>query len=113
MRHHHRHHGSDAGRGRHARPASEQGEFRERGQARRDGEQTAAEGGRKRFAGFEASQAGPANADVAASAAPLSRAIHNLNSAIDGRLADGGPERAIILDVAGLIDQAASRIERL
>jgi DNA-binding PadR family transcriptional regulator len=46
-------------------------------------------------------------------AAPVARAIHNLRAALHNRLSQPGVDKALILEVAGLIDEAASRIERL
>lgn len=45
-------------------------------------------------------------------AAPVQRAMHNLKAALHNRLSEGG-DHALILDVAALIDEAASKIERL
>ena len=46
-------------------------------------------------------------------AAPVQRAMQNLKTALHNRLAQEGVGKSVILDVAGLIDEAASRIERL
>jgi DNA-binding PadR family transcriptional regulator len=46
-------------------------------------------------------------------AAPVQRAMQNLKTALHNRLSQEGVGNAVILDVAGLIDEAASRIERL
>lgn len=46
-------------------------------------------------------------------AAAIARAMLNLKSAIHNRLSQEGVDKAVILEVAGLIDQAASGIERL
>lgn len=46
-------------------------------------------------------------------AAPVSRAMQNLKAAVHGRLSQDGVDKAVILDVAALIDQAAAGIERL
>lgn len=46
-------------------------------------------------------------------AAPVQRAMHNLKSALHNRLSEQGVDSALILDVAALIDEAASKIERL
>ena len=46
-------------------------------------------------------------------AAPVVRAMENLKAAINNRLSQSGVDKTVILDVAGLIDQAASGIERL
>jgi DNA-binding PadR family transcriptional regulator len=45
-------------------------------------------------------------------AAPVQRAMHNLKAALHNRLSQEGVDKSVILDVAGLIDEAASRIER-
>lgn len=46
-------------------------------------------------------------------AAPVARAMQNLKTAVHNRLSQEGVDKAVILEVAGLIDQAASGIERL
>lgn len=46
-------------------------------------------------------------------AAPIRRAMHNLKAALHDRLSQATVERTAILEVAALIDEAASRIERL
>jgi DNA-binding PadR family transcriptional regulator len=46
-------------------------------------------------------------------AAPVQRAMQNLKTALHNRLSQEGVDKSVILDVAGLIDEAASRIERL
>lgn len=46
-------------------------------------------------------------------AAPVRRAMHNLKTALHDRLSQENVERALILDVAALIDRAAADIERL
>lgn len=46
-------------------------------------------------------------------AAPVRRAMHNLKAALHDRLSQTGVDKATILDVAAIIDEAASRIERL
>jgi DNA-binding PadR family transcriptional regulator len=46
-------------------------------------------------------------------AAPIVRAMHNLQAAIHNRLSQEGVGKTTVLDVAALIDQAASGIERL
>jgi DNA-binding PadR family transcriptional regulator len=45
--------------------------------------------------------------------APVRRAIANLRAAVQGRLERGDATDAMLLDVAGLIDEAARKIERL
>ena len=46
-------------------------------------------------------------------AAPIRRAMQNLKLALHNRLTDEGADKATLLDVAALIDEAASKIERL
>jgi DNA-binding PadR family transcriptional regulator len=46
-------------------------------------------------------------------AAPIARAMHNLKLAMHNRLSQAGVDKDLILDVAGLIDEAAGKIERL
>jgi DNA-binding PadR family transcriptional regulator len=46
-------------------------------------------------------------------AAPVQRAMQNLKTAVHNRLSQEGVDKAIILEVAGLIDLAASSVERL
>ena len=46
-------------------------------------------------------------------AAPVARAMDNLKAAIHNRLSQEGVDKAVILDVAALIDQAASGVEGL
>jgi DNA-binding PadR family transcriptional regulator len=46
-------------------------------------------------------------------AAPVRRAMQNLKAALHDRLSQEGVDRKEILEVAGLIDEAASKIERL
>ncbi len=46
-------------------------------------------------------------------AAPVQRAMHNLKAALHERLSQDGVDRTTLLDVAALIDEAASKIERL
>lgn len=46
-------------------------------------------------------------------AAPIRRAMHNLKAVLHDRLSQEGVDKAVILEVAGLIDEAASKIERL
>ncbi|CAN7259556.1 PadR family transcriptional regulator [Phenylobacterium sp. LjRoot219] len=46
-------------------------------------------------------------------AAPVARAMQNLKTAVHNRLSQEGVDKAIILEVAALIDQAASNVERL
>jgi len=41
------------------------------------------------------------------------RAMHNLKTALRNRLAKEGADEQTMLDVAALIDEAASKIERL
>ncbi len=93
-------------------------------------EETAGEGARKLFSISESGRAHLAERTEEAEAAfgklhalarlrertdaaPVARAMHNLKAAIHNRLSQDGVDKAVILDVAGLIDQAASRIERL
>jgi len=45
--------------------------------------------------------------------APLRRAMHNLRMAIQGRLEKEGADAQTMFDVASLIDEAATKIERL
>ena len=45
--------------------------------------------------------------------APIRRAMHNLSMAVRGRLEREGADSQTMLDVAALIDEAASKIERL
>lgn len=89
-----------------------------------------AEGARKLFAVTDAGRAHLAEraAEVAAAmarlaalaelrertdAAPVRRAMHNLKAALHDRLSQSGVDRTVIFEVAGLIDEAAARIERL
>jgi len=51
--------------------------------------------------------------DEAADGASIRRAVHNLKSAIRIRLADEEKDTDKILEVAAIIDEAASKIERL
>jgi DNA-binding PadR family transcriptional regulator len=93
-------------------------------------EEAPAEGGRKQLAITEAGRAHLAEradevaqafarlsalADLAGrtDAAPIQRAMRNLQAAIHNRLSQDGVEKTTLLDVAALIDQAASQIERL
>jgi DNA-binding PadR family transcriptional regulator len=93
-------------------------------------EETEGENARKLFAITEAGRVYLENhADVAESAlaklqtlfemrertdaAPVARAMQNLKAAVHNRLSAEGVDKAVILQVAGLIDQAASGIERL
>lgn len=46
-------------------------------------------------------------------AAPIRRAMRNLHSAVHGRLSAEGADKAVQLDVAAILDEAAQRIERL
>ena len=46
-------------------------------------------------------------------AAPVRRAVQNLKMAVHNRLSQDGADKAVILQVAAQIDEAASRIERL
>jgi len=46
-------------------------------------------------------------------AAPVQRAMQNLRIAVHNRLSQEGVDKAVILEVAALIDQAASNVERL
>lgn len=46
-------------------------------------------------------------------AAPVHRAMHNLKVALRNRLSKEGADEQTMLDVAALIDEAASKIERL
>ncbi|MGH7087709.1 MAG: PadR family transcriptional regulator [Stellaceae bacterium] len=46
-------------------------------------------------------------------AAPILRAMQNLKAALRNRLSQDGLEKKIIFDAAGLIDEAAGKIERL
>jgi DNA-binding PadR family transcriptional regulator len=46
-------------------------------------------------------------------AAPVARAMQNLKTAVHNRLSQEGVDKAVILEVAALIDQAASNVERL
>jgi len=46
-------------------------------------------------------------------AAPVRRAMQNLKTALHNRLSQAGVDRQAIFDVAGLIDEAAAKIERL
>lgn len=46
-------------------------------------------------------------------AAPVQRAMQNLKVAVHNRLSQEGVDKTIILEVAALIDQAASNVERL
>ncbi|HWV11668.1 MAG TPA: PadR family transcriptional regulator, partial [Sphingobium sp.] len=45
--------------------------------------------------------------------APIRRAMHNLSMAVRGRLEREGSDSQTMFDVAALIDEAASKIERL
>lgn len=54
-----------------------------------------------------------AEAAPAADHAPVRRAMDNLKAALRNRMARGGLAGDAVLDVAALIDEAASRIERL
>lgn len=46
-------------------------------------------------------------------AAPVSRAMQNLKTALHDRLSRAGVDKAVIFEVADLIDEAARKIERL
>ncbi|MBP1806354.1 PadR family transcriptional regulator [Rubellimicrobium aerolatum] len=46
-------------------------------------------------------------------ATPIRRAMQNLKAALHGRFSQDGADRALILDAAALIDEAARKIERL
>lgn len=46
-------------------------------------------------------------------AAPVRRAIQNLKAALNDRLSQEGVDKNLIFEVAGLIDEAAAKIERL
>ena len=46
-------------------------------------------------------------------APPIRRAMRNLHMAVHGRLGQDGADKAVQLDVAAILDEAASRIERL
>ena len=46
-------------------------------------------------------------------AAPVARAMQNLKTALHDRLSRAGVDKAIIFEVADLIDEAARKIERL
>lgn len=46
-------------------------------------------------------------------AAPIARAMQNLKAAVHNRLSQAGLDSKIIFDVAGLIDEAAGKIERI
>ena len=46
-------------------------------------------------------------------AGPVSRAMQNLKAVLHQRLAAAGADKAVLFDVAELIDEAARRIERL
>jgi DNA-binding PadR family transcriptional regulator len=93
-------------------------------------EGAAEDAGRKRFAITEAGRAHLAeHADEVAAAfarlqrladlrertdaAPIARAMHNLKHALHNRLSQAGVDKAAVLEVAALIDEAASKIERL
>ena len=45
--------------------------------------------------------------------APIQRAMDNLKTALNNKLAENGIDKTTILAVAGLVDEAASKIERL
>jgi DNA-binding PadR family transcriptional regulator len=89
-----------------------------------------ADGARKRFALTADGTAHlAANADAADAAmarlsalagpadrvdpAPLRRAMANLSAVLQAQLAAEGTDKAKLLDIAGLVDEAASKIERL
>lgn len=93
-------------------------------------EETPGEAGRKLFAITEAGKkdlvdhadhvdiamaklATLAEASERTDAAPVARALDNLKTAINNRLSQSAVDKSVVLDVAGLIDQAASGIERL
>lgn len=46
-------------------------------------------------------------------AAPVQRAMQNLKTALHNRLSQEGVDRTVIFEVAALLDEAASKIERL
>ncbi|MGB7205640.1 MAG: PadR family transcriptional regulator [Anderseniella sp.] len=56
---------------------------------------------------------GVSKMDEAADGASIRRAVHNLKSAIRIRLADEEKDSGKILEVSAIIDEAASKIERL
>ncbi len=89
-----------------------------------------ADGSRKRFAiTAEGSQFLADNADAVTAAfdrldslakesartdsAPVRRAMHNLHAVLHARLSQDGADKAIQLEVAAILDEAAGRIERL
>jgi DNA-binding PadR family transcriptional regulator len=93
-------------------------------------EEAAEDAGRKRFAITEAGRTHLAEhaEEVAAAfarlqslaelrertdAAPIARAMHNLKHALHNRLSQPGVDKQAVLEVAALIDEAASKIERL
>ncbi|WP_084608124.1 PadR family transcriptional regulator [Nisaea denitrificans] len=45
--------------------------------------------------------------------APIRRAMENLKTALNDKLAESGTDKKTVLAVAGLVDEAASKIERL
>lgn len=45
--------------------------------------------------------------------APIRRAVSNLGAVLEARLAEEGMDKARLLDIAALVDEAASKIERL
>ena len=45
--------------------------------------------------------------------APVRRAMHNLHAVLHARLSQDGADKAIQLEVAAILDEAAGRIERL
>lgn len=45
--------------------------------------------------------------------APIRRAVQNLGAVLEAKLGEEGIDKARILDIAALVDEAASRIERL
>jgi DNA-binding PadR family transcriptional regulator len=94
------------------------------------GEETSEDAGRKKFAITDAGRAHLAERaeEVSAAfarlqsladlrertdAAPIARAMHNLKHALHNRLSQPGVDKAAVLEVAALIDEAAGKIERL
>lgn len=45
--------------------------------------------------------------------APVRRAVANLGAVLEARLREEGADKALLLDIAALVDEAASKIERL
>ncbi len=62
---------------------------------------------------LEALAAASAQASERSDSAPVRRALRNLHMAVHARLNDDAADKATQLDIAGLLDEVAGRIERL